>query len=203
MELHEFIAARRAVLVIIDLQNDYCHPEGEFARLRGDEHLSWVAEVAPRVAGAARTFREAGDPVVFLRTHHYPSVMSDAYLGRYQDEDALMFCQPGSWGAEHFHVQPEPEDLVVTKHRYAGFYGTPLEILLRNMQRDVIVLAGFSTNVCVETTAREACVRDFRVVVLEDCCACTSVEEHSASIKTLRTCFGQVREWRELEDAWA
>src|SRR5256885_9534621 len=66
---------------------------------------------------------------------------------------------------------PEPGDIVVSKHRFSGFYGTDLELILRGLFIEYLVFTGCTTSVCVESTMRDAMFRDFRCVLLADCTA--------------------------------
>ena len=80
---------------------------------------------------------------------------------------------------------------MVKKFRYSGFYGTPLENLLRALGRDTIAITGVATNVCCDSTARGA-MRDFKVVFLSDCSASFSPEEQDATLKNFEKHFGLV-----------
>src|SRR5690606_5669825 len=83
-------------------------------------------------------------------------------------------------------------DIVVTKPRYGAFHGTALELILRGRGVRTVVLTGVSTHVCVETTAREAFVRDYYTVVVSDGTAAYSQEEHEAALKIIDRFFGEV-----------
>jgi len=124
--------------------------------------------------------------------------MSHAYLDRYRQDRPLMFCEPGTWGAEFMGIDSSAADAIVTKYRYDAFYNTPLDTVLRISGRDVLVFAGFSTNVCVETTVRQACIRDYRAVVLSDFCACTTKEEHEVALRVMSGSFAEVVAWADI-----
>jgi ureidoacrylate peracid hydrolase len=86
-------------------------------------------------------------------------------------------------------VSPQPDDRVVQKHRYNAFHGTDLDMILRAKGITHLIFTGVATNVCVETTARDAVVRDYEIILVNDCLAGSSVEEHQASLRTLSRFF--------------
>jgi ureidoacrylate peracid hydrolase len=91
---------------------------------------------------------------------------------------------------------------VVTKHRFDAFLNTDLETILRAHDVKTVVLTGVATNVCVETTARQAFVRDYYVVVVSDATAAYSAEEHDAALRTIDRYFGQVVGVDQLAAIW-
>ena len=94
-------------------------------------------------------------------------------------------------------LEPEPGDIVVSKHRYSGFYGTDLELILRGLEIQYLVFTGCTTSVCVESTMRDAMERDFRCVLLADCAGEPIGQglprsNHDASLLVLQIGFGWV-----------
>jgi ureidoacrylate peracid hydrolase len=181
-------------LVIVDLQNDFCHPQGALAR-RGIRVERMEAVVAA-VDRLARAFRAAGRPVLFVRTEHGPWTDSPVWVGRVKHPECgierVPVCLEGSWGAEFYGLRPEPGDRVIVKRRYSAFYGTDLELTLRALGVRSIVVVGVATNVCVETTVRDAFMRDFDTVVVPEGCAANTPEEHAFGLRSIETYFGRV-----------
>jgi ureidoacrylate peracid hydrolase len=173
-------------LIVVDMQNGFCHPEGSFPRIGlGLEG----ADAAVRNAAIAVKLARAVDmPVIFTR-HLYR-------LGRADEGPALIRNSPalavvnglaaGFWDAE---VMDElgcgPEDLLVDKVRFDAFQWTSLEPLPRGLDVRELVVCGVVTNLCVETTVRSAFMRDFPVTVLADCCAAKTRRLHELSIEVL------------------
>ena len=144
--------AARGALLVIDLQNDYCAPEGCFHGLGliDPARTRAVAEVVRRLVAAARV---AGTPVVFVRT-----VQGDAapatVRARNRAQGRADCVLPGSWGAEHFGPAPRPGEPVIVKHGYDAFLGTALERELRRRGVERVLLTGVFTDVCVDAAAR-------------------------------------------------
>jgi ureidoacrylate peracid hydrolase len=181
------VAKRNAAFVVVDLQNDYCHPDGVYPR--NELTCFSMGGVISATVSAVRRARECNIPVIYLRmlwrtdAHGYPI---DAGLIVEHSRPFLRNegLRRGTWGAELIRELP-PADYEVEKTRYSGFYNTTLEPLLRGIGVETILLAGVITNMCVEATARDAFHRDLRVVVLRDCVSGFSRELHDASLKTM------------------
>jgi nicotinamidase-related amidase len=99
---------------------------------------------------------------------------------------------------------PRPDEPVITKHRFSAFVDTGLDLMLRARGIKTVILAGVTTNCCVESTAREVAMRDFYLVVAEDCVAVKDRLRslHDASLESMRLYFGQVRPAAELIETW-
>ena len=109
-----------------------------------------------------------------------------------------MIAKGSHSAALHDGLMIDPSDILLDKPRFGAFHGTDLELILRSRGIDTVIISGIATNVCCETTAREAMVRDFRVLFLSDGTAATSMgnlaanELHEATLATLGTVFAQV-----------
>ena len=105
----------------------------------------------------------------------------------------------GSWGSEIIDaLKPKDTEIIVEKHRYSAFYNTDLEILLRGLGVTSLILTGIATNVCVESTARDAHSRDFEVMVITDCTASSDVQRHRASLLNMNEYFGKTLSLKKL-----
>ena len=113
-------------------------------------------------------------------------------------------CEATSWGADYYaNLRPEVNDPVVVKHRYNAFLNTDLDKNLREANGiRTTVFTGVSTNCCVESTAREAFMRDYYVVVVDDATASYSRELHQAALKTLDALFGEITSIAALTEIW-
>lgn len=202
LRLHE-----PAALIVVDAVNDFCSPGGYADREGLDIQPAQAA--VPRIRRLLRDGRGRLDTRVFIRPVYGTGAnwyLSEAWLERAAranpsgGHNRYPVCAPGSWGAEFvpgLEVDPGG-DLVVVKHRYSAFFGTELDLVLRARGVRTVLLAGVATNVCVESTARDAFFRDYHVVLVEDACAAYSAEEHAAAILNIRRWFGQVATVEEV-----
>lgn len=198
--LPEQIDPKKAALVVVDMQNDFCHPEGAIAKMgHSTELMAKAAEPLRRLIAAARA---AGVGVVFIQNTQNKWTKSPSFRARRLHYTAQV-CEEGSWGADFFGVEPGPGDAVVTKHRYSALLDTDLELLLRSRKIETVILTGVQTNVCVESTARDAYMKDFYVVVVADCTGTTSDEEHAASLKNVERYLGTVTDSKTVIEEWS
>ena len=194
----EGIEVSKTALIVVDVQNDFCHPEGVFGKYRRVD-LGHVTGAVKKLAAFIRHCRRLRLPVVFIKTVHSPWTDSPSWLRRLKGTDKRMrTCPPDSWGSEFYGVEPKKGDCIVIKHRYSAFVSTDLELILQSRGIENIIVAGTVTNVCVETTARDGFNRDFNVILLEDCCGAYGLEEHAATLRNIRNHFGSVMTSKSL-----
>jgi ureidoacrylate peracid hydrolase len=189
----------------VDVQNDFCHERGAYAQM--GHPVDMAAGVIPNVRKVLDLAREAGVPRVLVRVAHSewtddPAWLSRGAAGGVLDVKRVPVAREGSWGAEFYEIEPDPDARVITKHRYSAFVHTPLELFLRARGASTVVLAGVATNVCVHATARDALHAGFLPVVLEDASAAHSAAAHARALDDIRSFIGRVATLGDLEDAW-
>jgi nicotinamidase-related amidase len=197
-----------AALLLVDVQNYGCHPEVGIGQTLSRLHpeiaryyLPRVAElVVPNAERLVAGFREAGRQIVLTR--HGPLVADGRdMIARRRRRDAESLAAAGAptlWHRGTFEheliaqLQPAVDDLVVDKNTSSVFNSTGVEWLLRNMGIDTLVIGGMATDMCVETTARDAADRGFDVIVVEDATATFFERHHRAALSGFARVFGQV-----------
>ncbi len=136
-----------------------------------------------------KAFRRADRPVIFTRHVHHPDDLDSGIMGWWWEGK----CLEGSPESEiHPELAPLPNEKVVFKHRYSAFYNTDLETVLRCLKVEDLVIAGVMTNMCCESTARDAYYRDYRVFIPADGTGTISEEMHLASLLNLAYGFALV-----------
>ncbi len=218
--LHERLAPARTAVVLVNLQNDLCHQRGIAAKLGQTTGL--INGALPHVRTLLASARHAGCMVIHLKAQYDGSARNVGAPQPMRTEshgvvwtasaavDALVpiadFCAPGSWGAEFVDgLVPIGNELVVIKHRFSGFVGTRLELLLRSNDIRSVVIAGVTTNSDIESTARDACMRDFYVVIAQDAVATADQDKHlhDASLETMRSHFARVEPSSRIAASWS
>jgi ureidoacrylate peracid hydrolase len=199
--LSEQVDPKVAALLVIDMQNDFCHPQGISGK-RGRQ-LTMSIEMAPRLEAFIKQCRHADMPVIFVKTIHYPWTDSPSWVRRLDKDSGDSVCRPGTWGAEFYAgIQPEEGEIVITKHRYSAFLGTNLDLILRSSGIRSLLISGVGTNVCVESTLRDGYMRDYYIVLLEDCVGATNQELHQATLRNVTLHFGTVSNSNEVLKLW-
>jgi len=182
-----WIAPARTAVLIIDMQVDFASPDGA---LGGFIDMSVVEPALAAAEALATDARAAGVPVVFVGLHTTPETDSAAWNERMRrrggdpDVDAAL-CRTGEVGSEFYGPKPLPGELVVPKTRYSGFVGTDLDIQLTKLGVDTLVVAGLTTECCVDSTVRDAFSLDYHVFVAADACAANEADMHTASLKVM------------------
>jgi ureidoacrylate peracid hydrolase len=201
LTLADKLEPARAALLVVDVQNDFCSPDGYFGRIGND--LSAVAAMMPRLHALIDAARAAGALVVFVQAIYDEHVLSAPWRERNVRCDLeVPRCLTGSWGADFHEVKPQPGDVVVQKHRYSAFIDTPLDMILRARGVETLVVTGVASNVCVESTARDGFMKDYYIVFPADASATTSKAAHEATLQNIRDYFGVVVYAADVVAAW-
>ena len=180
-----WIAPTRTALVLIDCQVDFGAPEGAMARQGADVTAAQAAMAKAMVLTDAA--RQAGAPVVFVRLLTRPGEESAAMREAWQrrGENPPTLCVDGSRGADFIGPQPQSGEIIVSKTRFSAFAGTGLADHLHGRGVDTLVLAGLTTECCVQSSAWDALERDFHVFLAADACAAYEPEFHGLTLRAL------------------
>jgi ureidoacrylate peracid hydrolase len=191
---------RVAGLLVVDVQNDFCSSEGSCAR-RGED-VSAAQAMVPRLADLLEEARAVSLPIVFIKTEHSEWTDTPPWLYRKSQQKEPNTCRQGTWGAEFYGIAPLPSERVVIKHRYSAFINTDLNTVLKAKGIESVLVTGVATNVCVETTARDAYMYDYYVTLVEDCSAAYSEAMHKSTVKNISDHFGLVVASNEIIALW-
>jgi nicotinamidase-related amidase len=198
----------RTALIVVDLQNYGCNPEAGVAQmlsLRYPEISTYYIPrltqvVIPNAKRLLSAFRQAGRQVLFTR--HGPLLPDGRDMiarRRRRDRDSLTTTNtPTLWHKGTFEheivadLTPAAGEMVVDKNTSSAFNSTGIEWMLRNMGIETIVVVGMATDMCVETTARDAADRGFNAIIVEDASATFFERHHRAALSGFARVFGQV-----------
>lgn len=189
---------KETALIIIDMQNDFCHEEGASAKA-GTGDIAAFQAVVPQIDSLVEQAREVGVPVIFVMMTLDESTISEAWANKFS---GMSIVVKDSWGTEFYKLQPQKGDYIVEKHRFSAFIGTNLDLILRSLGRKSIVLTGVLTNVCVESTARDGFMMDYNVTLVSDGCAGSNPAAHQYTLETIDMLFGQTKDAASVIDFW-
>ena len=177
----------RTAIVVVDMQNDFCHPDGWLAGI-GVDIAGASAPVAPLVA-LLPALRGAGVPVVWVNwgnraalenlspalLHVFDPGAEGRGIGAPTGPDGSRVLTKDAWSAAIVaELVPEPEDIHVDKFRMSGFWDTPLDAILRNLRVDTVLFAGVNADQCVLHTLADANFLGYDTIMIEDAVATTS-----------------------------
>ncbi len=198
------IDVARSGIVVIDMQNDFCHQDGWLAGI-GVDIAPARAPIAPLAALLPR-LRAAGIAVIWVNwgtrpdrlnlspalRHVYDPAGRGAGLGDTHVRTGSAVLQEGSWSAGIVdELEPAATDIDVKKHRMSGFWDTPLDSILRNLRLDTLLFAGVNLDQCVLHTLADANFLGYDTILVEDCAATTNPAFcRDATLLNIRQIFG-------------
>ena len=182
-------APQGTALLLIDMQMDFAAPDGAMARLGRDVTAARAA--LAKAAMLADAARKAGVPVFFVRLLSEPGA-----------EARGLICVEGTRGADFVGPQPQAEDAIISKSRFSAFSGTGLSERLRARGIDTLVLAGLTTECCVQASAWAAFELDFRVILASDACAAYEDDLHRHALRALELSGASVAASADLAALW-
>ena len=190
------IKSNKCALLVIDMQDEFVRP-----------HWSpdWVPEATrqvPRIKTLIEHCRSKNIPVIYTvysKTHNYLDRPKTGKFmpGRYSELDidfSIFFVNGQVW----HELAPRKDEIVIKKSSYGAFYDTPLETILKNMDKDTVIICGTITNGCCGTTARQAYERSFKVIFGSDVTSPDDPETQEPELKVLRKSFARVLTAEEI-----
>ena len=173
--------ANRTAVVVVDMINEFCKPGGKMV-LPGYDAL-----VPPQLA-VIEAARASGAIVVWVHDSHRRNLRRDReWLKR------TPHAEEGTWATQVIDdLGARDDEIHVVKHRYSSFFQTDLDVTLKDMLVDQLVVFGVVTNICVRSTVHDAFFNGYEVVVPRDCCAATGAREQESTLYDIATHFGVV-----------
>jgi nicotinamidase-related amidase len=194
----------RTAMIVVDMQNDFCHPKGWLASI-GVDVTPARAPIAP-LTRLLPALRQADVPVIWVNwgvrpdlanlspalLHVYDGAGAGTGLGQPLPDEAGRVLTAGSWSAALVdELVPAPQDLHVSKHRMSGFWDTPLDQILRNRDISTVLFGGVNADQCVLHTLADANFLGYDTLMVEDCSATTSPDFcWQATLYNVRQIFG-------------
>ena len=203
--LAAMIIPTRTALLIIDVQEDFAGPSGAMARIGLD--LSGVEPAIDRIEEMIAAARRVGAQVAFARVVTQeatdPEALKLLNLRKGRPSQAIAICRQDQPGADYYRLRPRPGDLEVRKLLFDSFHGANLEADLRARGVEALVICGFTTDCCVDSTARAAFHRDFSVFVVSDACDAYGRDLHEGSLRALQKNVALLTTAQAVQAAWS
>jgi nicotinamidase-related amidase len=175
--------SHRAALVIVDMQRDFVEPGAPIA-------CAGAPAIVPAILRLRAFAHDAGLPVIYTQEAHRRQKVDFGLELEYGETE---HCVEGTPGIEIIDaLAPAASDYVLVKRRYSGFFATDLDLLLKGLGVDTLVLTGVATDVCVRATAQDALQLDYRVLVPRECVAGTTPARHEAALEHVGYVLGRV-----------
>lgn len=209
------IDVQRSAVIVVDMQHAFCSKEGMFDKIGwlDEEKVQKVINADKRVIEAARN---AGMKLIYLRMAYRPdySNAGGPESPNYWKEVGMVkmrenpewhgdFVTKGTWDWEIIdELEPEEEDIIVDKNRYSGFSNTELDSILQTFNIKYLIFTGIATNVCVESTLRDAYFAEYFPILVKDACGNAGPDyTQDATVWNVRELFGWVTTSKDFSKA--
>lgn len=209
------IDLQKTAILVIDMQNDFCHPDGWLAGIGVDVTPTQKA-IAP-LNLLLPALRQVQVPVIWLNWGNRPDLLNISAglrhvynptgegigIGDLLPKRNAPVLTAGSWAAAIVEgLEPQNEDIRIDKYRMSGFWDTPLDSSLRNLGRTTLLFAGVNIDQCVMSTLQDANFLSYDCILLRDCSATTSPDYcFQATIYNVNQCFGFVTDSAKILQA--
>jgi ureidoacrylate peracid hydrolase len=196
-----FIDPRVTGLLVIDMQNGFCHPDSRMEKAGiGTANQRAIVPAALSLISLARAHKI---PVFFSQQIHFPEDVTRRRhrIPSHQAKQRWTPCLRGTWEVDLIDEVAsvvQPDDYIVEKHRASLFFQTTLDAKLRMLGIEQLIMSGTTTAFCVETTIRDAYFRDFDVIAVADCIADPRPHFHEDTMRKVDQFFGVVVTLEEL-----
>jgi ureidoacrylate peracid hydrolase len=197
MEIDDFSGKKKDVtytinnestaILVVDMLNDFLKPGGKMVLEGGEILFEPIQKLL--VEG-----RSKGIPIVYVNDSHRLSLRQDREFKKRSEH-----CIEGTWGAEVVEeLSSQQGDFVVKKSRFSGFFETDLDLTLKDLKIETVIVVGVVTNICVRSTIHDAFFRGYQVIVPKDCVMATGEREQESSLYDIQTHFGEVTESKRI-----
>jgi ureidoacrylate peracid hydrolase len=192
--VHEDLVPSATALVVVDMQNAFMLPEVAHSPCLAAQ------DIVPNINRLAQAVRDSGGIVVWLKTTFTEASLESwsvlyGMIGEKRTDKRSRALAAGSKGHELWAaLEVQPQDLIVEKNRYSAFVqgSSDLSSILKARHVDTLLITGTVTNVCCESTARDAMMLNYKVVMVSDGNAAATDDDHNASLRNIYLTFGDV-----------
>ncbi len=210
--LEELVKPEHTGLVVIDMQNDFCHREGFFGKreseARGQQqkqaNLSYIEDMIPNLIHLIDVARLISIKTYFVHSFHDDRYLPPMYrLTKVRIGRKGVLCPEGKWGSEQFEgFEPKPGDNIITKYVHSSFIGSNFEDILKRDKIKSLIITGVNTDVCCESTIRDGAMLGFYIIVPRDCVGTHTIESHEGALTRIDRLWGVVTTSQEVMATW-
>lgn len=203
--LAQMIEPARTALVVIDVQRDFVAPDGAMARLGLD--LSNIELAIDRIEMLIAKARATGATIAFARVMTSEASDSGALrrlnARKGRPPGAIAVCRSDQAGSDYYRLAPLPGDIEIAKRQFNTFHGTDFDAELKARGVETLVFVGFTTDCCIDATARDAFHRDYDVFVVSDATDAYGADLHWSALRALQKNVGLVTDTAAVLHAWS
>lgn len=208
LALEEKLKPEHTALVVVDVQNAFCHPQGIRSRQSDSGQSAAIMEsMRSNLLFLLDSARRAGSLRIFVRAIHDLVYVSPVYAEQMRKQGTLGGITRDSWDADYWgdEIRPNlgPREVEILKHRYSAFRGTDLDVVLRSNSIKTLVMTGVATGGCVISTAIDGFFEDYYVVMASDAMADRDKQVQEMLLRRFGQAFGDVLSSSEIVEIWS
>ncbi len=177
-------------ILVLDIQNDFCHEEGIFSRL--GFNLKPIQKTVPKIISFIDKARQHNVPIFYSKQIESDEVSPTNLKNQFKSGRLKTVCAPNSWGSELYKLKPLSNEKVLEKYTYDFFSNNELRKRLKEKQINTVIITGVNTDICVDTTVRSAFTLGYNIIIPEDLVASINQEAHQHLLKIFHRFFGTV-----------
>ena len=200
--LGEILDPQYTAVLVVDMQNDFCAENG-FIHMTQGADMSRNKVLSEQIGQLVDGARDVGVSVLWIKANYDHETLAGPMLAKMREKGkGAVCCASNSWGADFYEIAPKAGEIVIEKRCYSAFHNTHLDDLLRQRAIKSLVITGVATNVCVESTLREAFFHGYYIVMPPDCVGGTNKTLHEATIKSVELIFGHIPLSHQILGIW-
>lgn len=200
--LGEILDPQHTAVLVVDMQNDFCAENG-FIHMTQGVDMSGNKSLSEQIGQLVTGARNVGVSVIWIKANYDHETLAGPMLAKMVEKGkGAVCCASNSWGADFYQISPNADEIIIEKRCYSAFHNTHLDDLLRRHAIKSLVITGVATNVCVESTLREAFFHGYYVVMPPDCVGSANKTLHEATIKSVEFIFGHTALSDEILGFW-
>lgn len=203
-DLSSIVDPAHSALIIIDPQHDFCSEKGAMAQRFGFD-MKEIREAVPHLNAMIEECRRRGVLVVWVREIFADSKMHPNQKALWGGGKDIWLIREDGKGIDWYDgmIEPKADEPLITKWQYDAFEDTDLHLLLQSKGIKTLLMTGFTTNVCVESTARHGYLKGYYIVLVSDCTGAPTRPEYESGVFNIGTYFGKVASSAQISGIWS
>lgn len=202
----KLINPKNTIVLVIDVQNDYCSEKGKLAIERNVD-VKPVQRMVSKLIRFIELARDFGLPIVFVRMNKDIKQVDESLRVKLQSLGSPLgssLCVPGTWGFEYYKIKPEQGDVEIIKKSYDAFSNPELDKLLKKWKIKNLIITGAYTAICIDATLKSGFSKGYNVVIPEDLVSTTkeTMYQQDAIVDVWKAIFAHVVKSEELIESW-
>jgi len=201
MDINEKLSSLHTALIVIDIQNDFCSPDGLLG-IRGRD-FTLINEMMEKLSSVINTAKKSNVLTLYTQQLYDPNKINDLQKEQYELDGKLVTCDIKTDGYKFYKIDPPKED-IYTKYNFNAFSNSEFQKRLEKNNIKTLVITGVDTQFCVETAVRNGYDLGYKIVLVSDCIGTNAkhIEVHNHTIELVKRSYGVVLTSEELIHIW-